>query len=107
MSDKKYLVTGMEIEEIVNSAACAGSAFESIDDIPGDEWLKSHEYEERTCQVEHWGGGVFYLACGHDFCGWSKPKYCPECGVKVVRDEVPEETGDRRSYALLGRRRNV
>ena len=86
MSDKKYLVTGMEIGEIVNSAACAGSALESIDDIPGDGWLKSHEYEERTCQFEHWGGGVFYMSCGHNVCGWSKPKYCPECGARMEAD---------------------
>lgn len=42
--------------------------------------------QDRTCHIEHWGGGVFYLSCGHDVCGWSKPNYCPECGAKVVNE---------------------
>ena len=39
---------------------------------------------ERTCAVEHWGGGVFYLSCGHDSTEHVKPDYCPTCGAMVV-----------------------
>lgn len=39
---------------------------------------------ERTCVVEHWGGGVFYLSCGHDSTEHVKPDYCPTCGARVV-----------------------
>lgn len=39
---------------------------------------------ERTCAVEHWGGGVFYLSCGHDSTEHVKPDYCPTCGARVV-----------------------
>ena len=37
-----------------------------------------------TCTVEHWGGGIFYLSCGHEAAGYAaKPRYCPNCGRKV------------------------
>lgn len=39
---------------------------------------------ERTCAVERWGGGVFYLSCGHDSTEHVKPDYCPTCGARVV-----------------------
>ena len=39
---------------------------------------------ERTCAVEHWGGGVFYLSCGHECAERVKPDYCPTCGARVV-----------------------
>ena len=42
------------------------------------------EPTERTCVVEHWGGGVFYLSCGHDSTEHVKPDYCPTCGASVV-----------------------
>lgn len=41
---------------------------------------------ERTCVVEHWGGGVFYLSCGHDSTEHVKPDYCPTCGARVMND---------------------
>lgn len=45
------------------------------------------EPEERTCTVEHWGGGTFYLSCGHAAPGYpgSVPEFCPNCGAKVVQ----------------------
>lgn len=39
---------------------------------------------ERICVVEHRGGGVFYLSCGHDSTERVKPDYCPTCGARVV-----------------------
>lgn len=41
---------------------------------------------ERTCVVEHRGGGVFHLSCGHDSTEHVKPDYCPTCGAKVVSE---------------------
>lgn len=41
---------------------------------------------ERTCVVEHRGGGVFYLSCGHDSTERVKPDYCPTCGARVVSE---------------------
>lgn len=34
--------------------------------------------------VEHRGGGVFHLSCGHDSTEHVKPDYCPTCGARVV-----------------------
>lgn len=42
------------------------------------------EPTERTCVVEHRGGGVFYLSCGHECAEHVKPDYCPTCGARVV-----------------------
>lgn len=42
------------------------------------------EPTERTCAVEHRGGGVFHLSCGHDSTEHVKPDYCPTCGARVV-----------------------
>lgn len=46
------------------------------------------EPEERTCTVEHWGGGTFYLSCGHAAPGYpgSVPEFCPNCGAKVIQE---------------------
>ena len=48
---------------------------------------------ESTCTIlenhETTEGTVFKLSCGHgtlDFV-WSVPKYCSECGKRVVSDE--------------------
>lgn len=38
---------------------------------------------ERACQVEHRGGGVSYLSCGHMCFGHAIPGFCPKCGAKV------------------------
>lgn len=37
-----------------------------------------------TCSIEYWGGGVFYLSCGHNVSGFKQPSFCPECGAEVV-----------------------
>lgn len=87
MSEKKYLLTAREIFDIVNDAACAGSALESIDDIPSDEWLKAHEYRERTCHVIPDGCIGRCSACGADVFGdpyGNEGTYCPNCGARVV-----------------------
>ena len=39
---------------------------------------------EKTCHIEHWGGSVFYLSCGHEYQGRYQPDYCHRCGAKVI-----------------------
>ena len=42
------------------------------------------ELNKRTCEVKHWGGGVFYFSCGHESREWPKPNFCPKCGAQVI-----------------------
>lgn len=83
MSEKKYLLTAREISDIVNGAACAGSAFESVDDIPGDEWLEAHEYRERTALYEYRNHAWHCTSCG-DVEPVGGAEYCPTCGAHIV-----------------------
>ena len=54
---------------------------------------------DKTCEVECFDDGVdegmdgewyryatptWYLSCGHEAYGGECPKFCPECGAKVV-----------------------
>lgn len=90
MSEQRYIVTGDDAIK-----------FERIVSYPEDvqlyecdiEWLKAHEYEERTCEVvsvrhDPVYGAVYTLSCCddeviHDGEG-DPPKHCQHCGAKVV-----------------------
>ena len=53
--------------------------------------MKSLGYiPEQTCYVKHWGGGVFYLSCGHQTTEWPKPNYCSKCGARILDERVVE-----------------
>ena len=87
MSEKKYLLTARDIFDIVNEAACAGSAYESIADIQSDDRLKAHENRERTCPEIPAGCIGRCSACGADVFGdpdGNEGTYCPNCGARVV-----------------------
>lgn len=65
-----------------------GECVDGYDPVSVSELADLIEPEERTCTVEHWGGGTFYLSCGHAAPGYpgSVPEFCPNCGAKVVSE---------------------
>ena len=74
-----------EVEDVLGLATDDGAWYEAA----GVRRLADLiEPEERTCTVEHWGGGTFYLSCGHAAPGYpgSVPEFCPNCGAKVVSE---------------------
>ena len=64
-----------------------GGCIDGYDPVGVMELADLIEPEERTCTVEHWGGGTFYLSCGHAAPGYpGSVLFCPNCGAKVVCD---------------------
>lgn len=85
MSEKMYLLTEQDIARIVDEAACAGSAFDSIDDIPNPEWLEAHEHRERTCRMVDNGVELCCSECDRRHSYDDEPQFCMGCGAKVER----------------------
>lgn len=84
MSEKKYLLTPVELDECVKTATKCGEG-------AAWRWLEAHEYRERTCYIvgvrHDRVGECFELSCGHDRrCDGEgePPRFCEECGAKVV-----------------------
>ena len=75
-----------EFYELLNDTVMRAWDFHDFHDV-ANRLADLIEPEERTCTVEHWGGGTFYLSCGHAAPGYpGSVLFCPSCGAKVVSD---------------------
>ena len=83
-AENPWLVDEFELDDGIITAVILG----------GVRYVK-----ERTCQVNCFDDGVdeamdgewtryseptWYLTCGHESQGGECPKFCPECGARVV-----------------------
>lgn len=89
MGEKRYLLTLDEIMDI-QAMVFLGVVLRRkslAESSPSDEWLEAHAHHERTCRDD---GNGCCSNCGspapqsYASALAESPKYCPECGAKVV-----------------------